>query len=150
MKATMNAPISRRAFFRIAATLTGSVAVAGTGLAQFSTHRVNDPLPSLMIRLNPAFRIREISGMSVELFTHLPDGNRLTYHFVGFEADILRQLDNGTMATDLRAFLSQRYDLPERSCETKLMKSLAEFETGKLVYYGDLMVVKKSETAGGH
>jgi hypothetical protein len=48
------------------------------------------------------------------------------------------------------AGLSQLYDLPERSCETKMMKSLADFETGKLVYYGDQMLVKKSETAGGH
>ena len=86
----------------------------------------------------------------MELFTHLPDGHRLAYHFVGFEADLLKQLEKGTTAADLGTSLSKRYGFRERSCETKLMKSLAEFETGKLVYYGDLMVVKKSETVGGH
>lgn len=143
-------PISRRTFFRIAATLTGSVVVAGTSFSLFNSHQINETLPPLAIRLNPAFRIKNISKHEIDLFTHLPNGHVLTHHFTGFDADVLRQIENGNNITGLRATLSQVYSLSQTACETKLIKSLRELEKGKLIYYGDKMIVKISETNRGH
>ena len=150
MTKTTNAPISRRTFFRMAAALTGSVVVAGTGFSLFNPAQAREKVQALAIRLNPAFRIRNISRNELDLFTHLPDGHVLTHHFTGFEADVLRHIEHGNTITGLETTLAQLYNLSQALCEQKLMKCLRELETGKLIYYGDKMIVKIAETTGGH
>ncbi|MCX6143208.1 MAG: hypothetical protein NTZ35_08310, partial [Ignavibacteriales bacterium] len=141
-----DAPISRRTFFRIAATLTGSVVVAGTSFSLFSSDQGNETSSPTTIRLNPAFRIKNISKNEIDLFTHLPDGHVLSHHFTGFDADVLRQIEDGNTIAGLRATLSQAHNLSQTTCEAKLVRSLKDLEKGKLIYYGDKMIVKISET----
>ena len=143
--------ISRRAFFRMAATLTGSVVVAGaTGFSLANSFEHARRLPTLTIRLNPAFRIRSLSAGMIELSTHLPDGRVLAHHFSGFDAELLRGIEQGRGAAELCTELARLHNLSAQRCETSLLNSLRELETGRLVYYGEKMIVKRAETTGGH
>ena len=150
MTEKIDAPISRRTFFRIAATLAGSVVVAGTSYSLFSKYGGNGSLATTTIRLNPAFRIKNTSKNEIDLYTHLPDGHVLSHHFTGFDADVLRQIEQGNTIANLRATLSQVHNLSQTTCEAKLVRSLRDLEKGKLIYYGDKMIVKISETTRGH
>ncbi|HCA78805.1 MAG TPA: hypothetical protein DEP53_03630 [Bacteroidetes bacterium] len=150
MREKIDAPISRRRFFRLAAALAGTAAVAHSGLAAVDAGPARGFMPSVVVRLNPAFRIRNLSGNRVELFTHLPDGHVLAHHFAGCEADVLKTIENGATIADVKSAIAQLHGLSQADVDARIRTSLNELEQGRLIYYGDKMIVKIAETNGGH
>ncbi|MFQ5571555.1 MAG: hypothetical protein ACE5G0_17890 [Rhodothermales bacterium] len=143
-----NAP-SRRRFMRLAATLFGAVSVAGGSILAYPQRRSSGFRNGSTVRLNPAFRIRERSPKTIELYTRLGDGRLLKHRFDGLEADLFRQIEEGQPAESLVASLAQKHDLSVAACRTITGASLQEFEEAGLVYYGDKMLVKIVEATHG-
>ena len=136
--------LSRRDFLRLAATVAGAAAVTGAGFIAFRRTRADD-IP----RLNPAFRIAELSANEIELYTHAGYGQVLKHKFTGLEADLLRQIDKEQEMQSLVALLAQKHSLPIDECRERINRSLRDFENAKLVYYGEKMLVKIVEVKNG-
>jgi len=146
----IDAPISRRKFFRLAAALAGTAAAAHSALAAVDAGSARGFMPSAVVRLNPAFRIRNLSGDRVELFTHLPDGHVLAHQFAGCDAEVLRTIENGATIADVKTAVARLHGLSQTDVDARISSSLTELEQGRLIYYGDKMIVKIAETTGGH
>jgi len=142
--------ISRKSFFKLAAVFTGSIFVAASGIPIDNLLKNKNTEFNKTIRLNPAFRIKNISTNKIELFCYLPNGTLLSHHFSEFEADIFRQIEDGNNFSSLNFNLAKAYHLPESKCKEKLIKSLKELKKGNLIYSGDKMKVKISEIRFGN
>jgi len=134
--------LSRREFLRLAATVTGAVAMSSSTLSAFEAGSSKAPSNEAIPRLNPAFRIKEIAADEIELFTHLGDGRILKHQFKGLEADFFRQVNQEQPLQSIVTSLATKYKLSTETCQQQINQSLREFETAKLIYFGDKMLVK--------
>jgi len=131
--------LSRRDFLRLAAIGAGAVAVSGGNIF------AQEMLTNNTLRLNPAFRIKEISDNEIELFTQTGEGKILKHRFTGLDADLFREIAKENPVEPLISVFSQKHKLSTEVCRQKVNQSLKEFESSKLIYYGDRMLVKISE-----
>lgn len=136
---------SRRKFLRLAATIVGTGALTGGGTMIYQMTRPPDQTLNTIWRLNPAFRINEISVNKVELYTYLSNGKILKHTFKGLEADLLRYIKNEKELDTAIPALAQRHNLTESKCQKLIMQSVHEFLNANLIYTGDEMLVKISE-----
>jgi hypothetical protein len=142
--------ISRREFLKIAAVVGGLV-IAGGGikgsasfLRWFSER--NDSLLKEW-RLNPAFRVNELSANAIELYTHLGTGELLKHTFSGLEADIFRLLAQEQPIINHLPSLAQRNRIAINQCREKVLAALRSFKRSSLVYTGEKMLVKIVEVS---
>ena len=137
--------LSRREFMRLAVAVGSTVAVAGRG------YGVNKDIPSdlsqadSLLRLNPAFRIKEISEEKIELYTNMTGGKFLKYPFEGLEADLFRGIEKEKEINPLITELAKKHNLTQDECQEKIQTLVKEFEGAKLIYYGEKMKVKLVE-----
>lgn len=134
---------SRRGFLKAAAGLGGLMLIGGGYLLK--QYFKPDELTDQLWRLNPAFRLNEISDQGIELFTHLGDGQRLQHRFQGLEADLLRQIVEEKTLNDQITALAEKYHLTEDACRKQLQHSIKEFSQSRLIYTGEKMLVKVVE-----
>ena len=139
----MDRVTSRRHFLKMAAALAGSTVVVASGVSVFVRESAS-PLESIW-RLNPAFRIKELSSTEIELFTHLKTGKLLTHRFSGLEADLLRSISEEKNLQVLVPELAREQNMTRRDCLRGITASLNDFADAQLIYTGDKMLVKKVE-----
>jgi hypothetical protein len=138
----------RRDFIKRVATLAGAVLltpiVSNTvvGFAPSPKEYQNGkPIP----RINPAFRIQRLEDGTLELFTFKNSGTKISYSYNGFEASLLLLIvKNSPMEANLNQLASQ-YSLNGFACKLRVDAAIDEFRNKGLIYFGDLMIVKKTE-----
>jgi hypothetical protein len=144
----MNPRYLRREFLRKAAALGGAlVFVPFAGKAgEVPGRTIDEPeVDKRPIRINPAFRINLFHDGSVELYTFQKPGSKVSYQFSGLEASLfLLLIGNKPLAFCIKD-LAEKHSLGYSDCEAKLHTALDDFSRKGLIYYGDLMVVKKTE-----
>jgi hypothetical protein len=131
--------VSRREFLRL--SLAGATALSMFGVPRINGWAADAGIP----RLNPGFGIREISENEIELYTNTGTGTILTHRFTGLEADIFRQIAKGISPESTIPSLCQKHAMQETECRRKVSASLDEFQKAKLVYYGESMMVFKTD-----
>ncbi len=129
--------LTRRDFLQLAATVVGVSAICSGGFFVFKKSKKGG-IP----RLNAAFRIKELSGDKIELFTNDGNGNILKHRFSGLEADFFREVAKEQDLDKILKNIAEKRKISMRECGKKLKKSLKEFEEASLIYYGDKMLVK--------
>ncbi len=143
-----NDKMSRREFLKMAAVV-GGLALAGGGVKRSAglLRRFTGQSDSLRQewRLNPAFRINELSTGAIELYTHLGTGELLKTTFSGLEADIFRLLDREQPVINHLPALAGRHNLSVERCRAKVRYALRDFKRSSLVYTGARMLVKVVE-----
>lgn len=139
-----NGKKSRREFFK-ATTALGAMAFASGGYLYYHNSS-QTPLKQAPWRLNPGFRLREISENEIELFTHFKGGERLQYCFRGLEADLLRAVAAGKLLAEEISSMAKKNCISEKKCKTELNKYLKILSDAKLVYYGQEIPAKKMES----
>jgi hypothetical protein len=138
---------SRREFLRLAAMVAGAAAVTGGG---FVAYRETHPgAPKGIVRLNPAFRVKEISANEIELCTHLGNGEVLQHRFSGLEADLFRELANEREIEKAIPALARKHHLSVEDCKKQVNQSIQEFSQVGLVYMGEKILVKIQEANNG-
>ena len=148
----MNIKYLRREFLRKIATLGGTMALSP--FVAMSIEGINESNGQsqdswLTPRINPAFRFHHLSDGSIELFTFQQPGSKISYQYGGLEASILLMIgDNKPLDTNLNE-LAAKYSLSGSECKAKICLAMEEFKKKGLIYYGDLMIVKKSEATNG-
>jgi hypothetical protein len=138
---------SRRDFLKVAAGLSGLALVGGGYLLK--QYFKPDELTDQLWRLNPAFRLNEISAWEIELFTHLGNGQRLQHRFQGLEADLLRQIAAEKILNGQITVLAQKYHLTEDVCRKQIQHSIKEFSQSCLIYTGEKLMAKIVEVKNG-
>ena len=147
MQSKTEVTLSRREFMSVAASVAGTALLAG-GSAVLIGKKKPDVTTELW-RINPAFRIKEISSNTVELFTNLGNGERLQHHFTDVEADFFRTAAREKRLDTVLESISEKNQLSLRDCRKKLNQSIREFEAAKLIYTGEKMLVKIVEVRNG-
>lgn len=148
MSKSTNRRLSRREFLKIAATITGSTAIAGGGIFCSGSKKEQEML-AYQWHLNPAFRIDAVSETEIELFTHLKDGERISHRFSGIEADLLRSVhQNADLSASMPA-LAEKYAISIEKCQQAVDQSLQEFLESNIIYHGEEMKVKIVEEQHG-
>ena len=136
---------SRRKFLKMVASITGSAVIVGASIYKRKKRDRTDEI----WRLNPAFRINEISTDTIEIFTHLGDGKRVQHRFSGLEADMFRAIDEEKKLNRTISKVAGRHHLTEAECRTQLNQFIDEFEATRLIYTGEKMLVKIVEATNG-
>lgn len=139
---------SRREFLKIAASIAGTAVVTG-GSAAVLLKGKNQNMMAELWRLNPAFRMNEVSLDTIELFTHLGNGERLQHRFTGVEADLFRVIARETRLDEELVSIAKRHHLSIKDCKKQLSLSVREFEEARLIYSGEKMLVKIVEVTNG-
>ena len=139
---------SRREFLKIAASIAGTAVVTGGSAAVLLKGKKRNVTAELW-RLNPAFRMDEISPDTIELFTHLGNGQRLQHRFTGVEADLFRIIVKERRLDDQVVSIAKRHHLSREDCKKQLSLSIKEFEEARLIYSGEKMLVKIVEVTNG-
>jgi hypothetical protein len=134
---------SRREFLKMAAALAGGTVVMASGVSVFPKENAN-PIKSIW-RLNPAFRIKELSSTEIELHAHLKTGELLAHRFSGLEADLLRSISEDKNLESLIPELARGQNMVSSDCVRAITMFLNDFADAQLIYTGDKMMVKKVE-----
>ncbi len=134
--------LTRRDFLQLAATVVGVSAISSGGYFVFKKSTEKKLKKGGIPRLNPAFRINELSGKKIELFTNDGNGNILKHRFSGLEADFFREVAREQELDKILDNIAEKHKISISECGKKLKKSLREFEESRLIYYGDKMLVK--------
>jgi hypothetical protein len=144
----MNTYYYRRDFLRKVAAIagvlmfnpfSGNSTVGKNPVEHISTDGVLTP------RINPAFRMNLFSDGTLELFTFQKPGSKISAHYSGIEAGILLLIaENKPINENLKA-LANQYSLSYSDCQNQTSLAMEDFKQKGLVYFGDLMLVKKSE-----
>ncbi len=148
MKKSTDRRLSRRDFLKMAATVTGSAALAGAGVFCGKSKEQQEML-TYQWYLNPAFRIDPVSNSEVELFTHLKDGERISHRFSGLEADLLLSLEQKVDLSANMGALAQKYAISAEECHKRVDQSLRELLDSNIIYHGEEMKVKIVEEQHG-
>ena len=148
MKTEKSHPRSRREFLKMAASVTGVVVVAG-GSTAVILNRKDKNLITLFWRLNPAFRVNEISTNTIELVTQLGNGELLKHQFTDAEADLFRVIANEQKLDEMLPSIAKKNRISLEDCRETLNKSLHELAEAKLIYTGEKMLVKVVEATNG-
>jgi hypothetical protein len=134
--------LSRREFLRLATIGAGTLAVS-SGSAVFGSQALAGGNPAKnKPRLNPGFRVREISRDEIELYTNLANGETLRHRFSGLEADLFREISRERTIDEMVVDLSKNHNLSVKACREQLTALLHEHEQARIVYYGSKMLVK--------
>lgn len=96
-------------------------------------------------RINPAFRMNLFSDRSVELFTYQKPGLKTSFHYSGLEAGLLLLITENKPIDENLKTLADQYSLSYSDCQIKTSLAIEEFKHKGHIYFGDLMIVKKSE-----
>jgi|GEM_PF-2639963 len=139
---------SRREFLKIAASIAGTAVITG-GTAAILLKGKKQNMTAELWRLNPAFRMKEVSLNTIELFTHLGNGEKLQHRFTGVEADLLRVIAKEKRLDEELVSIAKRHHLSIKDCKTQLNLSIREFEESRLIYSGEKMLVKIVEVTNG-
>lgn len=145
----MNTHFARREFLKKATTLMGTLAIApfilnsitGT-ISSKSTSKYQTKTP----HINPAFRIQILKDGSMEIFTYQKPDSKISYYFHGIEEDILLLISEDKSLEANFSQLGIQYSLSETECKGKVELAMSEFEKKGLIYYGELMLVKKTSS----
>lgn len=141
--------IPRRRFLQRSAGLFGAVvlmsddAPSGARPRPFGEWRGDD-----IVRLNPAFHLREVDAGVIELTTRLPGGALLSHRFVGLEAKVLTLTQAGRDSRYITLTLADRYGQPHEEVARRVSLVLEEFAAAGLVYAGDPIFVKIQRSHG--
>jgi hypothetical protein len=146
MKSENENVVTRKEFLKRAAAISGIVIAAGGGFSVYKLLDNKDPVPDKFIRLNPAFRINQISDTDIELYTHLENMEKLSHYFSGFEASLLLEINKEQKLNDVINAMVQKYAISKDECMKRIKDPIKELEEAKLIYYGDKMLVKIVET----
>lgn len=147
-KISKNEKLSRRNFLRYAALGGGLAVVSGSHLVCIGKALAEQAEATAVIRLNPGFRIRDISKRKIQLYTHKENGQVLSHHFENMTADLLRGIGQEHSFDLILNDLTEKYRMPEKECRRQVMDLLQQLEKRKLIYYGEKMLVKIVEV--GH
>lgn len=137
--------LSRREFMHLAVAVGSAVALKSP------SYGANKNIPSDIsqadspIRLNPAFRIKELSEEKIELYTNMANGQLIKYPFEGLEADLFRGIEQEKEIKLLIVELAKIHNLSKEECQEKIQKLIKEYQEAMLVYYGEKMKVKLVE-----
>jgi hypothetical protein len=144
----MNSKYLRRGFLRKIAALAGTmvlspfVARSIEGIYQSNGQLMDRKLTP---RINPAFRFQYLNDGGIQLFTFQTPGSKISYQYNGLEADILLMIrENKPTDANLKE-LAGLYLLNDTECKIKISSAMSEFEKKGLIYYGDLMIARKTE-----
>ena len=144
----MNANCHRREFLRKAAALAGTLVITpflANSLAQTNPSKGESTDGKLIPRINPAFRINRLSDGSLEFFTFQKPGSKISYYYSGLEAGVLLLIANNKPINANLKEIANQYSLSDSICKIKIDTAMNEFKKKGLIYYGDLMIVKKTE-----
>ena len=141
--------LSRRDFLQRAAIVGGALAITGSGYLGYLSNRSNTATDNVIARLNPAFRIKEISGQEIELFTHTTSGEVLKHKFEGLEADIFREINKEREINSIIVDLTKKHNRSKDYSKEIIQGYLTEFKKAKLIYYGEKKEVKLVEVING-
>ena len=138
----------RREFLKKA--VTAAVTIVLTPFVANSISRINQSKgesgnEKLIPHINPAFRIQRLNDESLELYTYQKVGSKISYYYSGFEAGVLLVILENKLPEENLKELATRYSLSDSICKTKIYSAMDEFKKKGLIYYGDLMMVKKNE-----
>ena len=135
--------IPRRKFLQRSAGMFGAVVLLAEGTPcgahprPFGEWHGDD-----IIRLNPAFHLREVDTGVIELTTHLPGGALLSHRFEGLEANVLTLAQAGRDSRYITMTLADRHGQPHEEVTRRVTLALEEFAAAGLVYAGDPIFVK--------
>lgn len=149
MKQKEEKETSRRKFLQLAATVVGAGALTGGSTVIYQMTRPTSRISETFWRLNPAFRIKELSADAVELYTQLANSEVLRHRFRGLEADLLRQLVNEQAVDAAIPSLSEKHHLSVQDCQKEVDQTLKEFLKANLIYMGEKIPVKIQEAKNG-
>jgi len=138
---------SRREFLKIAAGVAGAVLVAG-GHGVVSEQQ-GAGLRCRLWRLNPAFKLREISASEIEISTTLGTGERLRHRFQKLEAELLRSAADEKIPAREMDDWARRYGLTPEACQHRVDRALKALSDARLIYSGERMLVKIVEVSNG-
>ena len=113
---------SRRDFLKIAAAMGG----AALALGGYQVFKKSVDNFSAIWRLNPAFRLQELSLSEVLLSTTLGNGEKLEHRFTGIEADLLREISRENIIDSRITAIAEKNDLTEAQCKQQLKKCIKE------------------------
>jgi hypothetical protein len=146
----MNNNYYRREFLKKTSVIAATIALTpfvANSFAGTNSSKGDYTDGKLTPRINPAFRIQHFSDGSLELYTFQKPGSKIGYHYGGLEASILLLLaENKPIEANLKE-LAADYSLSDSACKTQIFSAMDEFKKKGLVYYGDLMIVKKTEVS---
>jgi hypothetical protein len=138
----------RREFLKKISSIAGLyllvpfISKSGNAISQTKGEQNGNGLP---IRINPAFRINHKECGSVELYTFLKPGQKISYTFTGLNASVLILLAENKQVDSSLQELASKYSLDYTGCEEQIKLAIKDFDKKGLIYYGDLMLVKKTE-----
>lgn len=141
MKKNDTKELSRRKFLRLAATVVGAGALTGGSTVIYQMTHPNVQTSDAIWRLNPAFRVNEVSANEVELYTHLSNGEVLKHRFSGLEADLLHHISNERKLDTTTPSLAKKYNLSVENCHKQVNQFIQEFSEAKLIFRGEKMLL---------
>ncbi len=133
---------SRREFVRVAAVTAGAVAAPTMAFADGSPQARTEPGSAILFRLNPAYRMRDISGSRVELVTQGPNGEKSRKTFSGMNADLLREIAGERDLATILHNIRQKRHLSAEACEEEVKQGLVALQKAGVVYRDKKMLVK--------
>jgi hypothetical protein len=145
----MNTNHIRRDFLKKMAALAGVLVFAPSVTSSFAKNfQIRDKAPGegKTPRINPAFRIKKLGEGSIELYTFQKPGSKLSYRYSGLEAGVLLMLMENKPLEENLDTLAAQFSLSTPVCKSMVNSSMAQFEKKGLIYYGELMLVKITET----
>lgn len=137
--------MSRRKFLELTATIFAASSVIGGGAAVLS----KKSSMNVAWRLNPGFRIHNLTDDKLEIYTHLQNGEILKHTFSGLEANLLRSIKSNQNIKKVIPKLAKKYHLTFSACQNHVQHLLQEFDQAKIIYFGEIMKVKITEVNYG-
>lgn len=135
---------SRRRFLEAASVIAaGALLGRAASAGDAGPGRVAD---GAIVRLNPAFHLRESGAREVVLTTRRADGSVLDHTFGGTEADVLRGARDETSVEAIAAAMARREGLSAARARGRVLRAASSLERAMLIYRGGLMLVKIVET----
>ncbi|MCP4688047.1 MAG: hypothetical protein GY859_08360 [Desulfobacterales bacterium] len=134
--------LSRREFVRAAAITAAAAAAPSAAFAASAPIVRTEPGSAVLFRLNPAYRMREISGNEVELFTRGGDGRMIRKTFSGRDADLLREIAGERGLETIISNLCRKRSISLEACETEVKQGLVGLQKAGVVYRDKKMMVK--------
>jgi hypothetical protein len=144
----MNTYYLRREFLRKVSAIAGVLIFNPFSGSSFDWTESNKRMSAngrLTPRINPAFRMNLFRDRSVELFTYQKPGLKTSFHYSGLEACLLLLIAENKPIDENLKTLADQYSLSYSDCQTETSLAIEEFKHKGHIYFGDLMIVKKSE-----
>jgi hypothetical protein len=133
--------LSRREFLKLTVIGAGVFNLSHTTSAFGMKNKIQSNMETIP-KLNPGFMIKKLSDNEIELFANKGNGKTLNYRFTGFEADLFLEIKHEKEKGLIVETLMKKYNMTRDKCLKAVDKLLRNFESKKLIYYGEKMLVK--------